>query len=48
MKITIKTSSGRTVEVDARILKRRQMFGRKEILIDGRLASPIWVTVPKK
>lgn len=48
MKVEIKVSSGKILEINAKVLDKRQMFGRKEVLIEGRLAKPIWITTPKK
>ncbi len=48
MKVKIKISSGKTLEIEGKILEKREIFGRKEALIDGKLSKPIWVTIPKK
>jgi len=48
MRTKIKLSSGRIIEVEGKIIKKRKMFGREECLIEGRLSKPIWVTGKKK
>lgn len=47
MKVKIKISTGKELEIEGKILEKRTIFGRKECLIEGKLSKPIWISVDK-
>lgn len=47
MKVKLKIATGKVLELEGKVLKKRTIFGRDEVLIEGRLIKPIWVTAEK-